>query len=266
VTSVLAILQKNSSLCLLICLSIISACSNKEQRATGQSDQAKIVKEKETTNNITHHQKLNSSNAVEFFLDYGAAHSESTVLVSTDFGDIKIQLFDDTPMHRSNFIFLAKRGYFNTTWFHRVSEGHVIQAGNSDSETTAKKRKEIGSYSLPSEMTDHNYHEYGAVAAARSYKRNPNKRSNPFEFYISLGQKFSVGQLKAMEDKYELEFTNEQMKLYSTKGGSPHLDHEHTVFGRVIEGMDVVERISRVEVDSGEWPLSNVPITVKVLP
>jgi len=205
----------------------------------------------------------NDQEAQAYLKSYGQSNPENIVVIETAFGKIKIRLYQNTPLHRANFIYLVKEHqYFNGTWFHRVSPGHVIQAGNNDEYTLKALRDRIGKYQLAPERLGLNYHQYGAVAMARSYKNNPEKKSDPFEFYINLGKRYSQGQLDLMEKEYGIDLSPEQRALYTEKGGSPHLDLEHTVIGEVISGMEVVEAISKVETDKGEWPLSNVPIEV----
>ncbi len=209
--------------------------------------------------------KITSENARAFLKKYARKHPEDEVLISTSFGDIRIRLYKNTPLHRANFLYLTRQGYFDGTWFYRVSEGHVIQAGNTDSQQTINSRNAIGDFLVPSEIVANNYHKSGAVAAARSYSSNPQKNSDPFEFYIVLGNAYSRAELKLLAEKHDLDLSQEQLEFYNNRPGAPHLDGQHTVFGEVISGMDVVEEISRVRVDEGEWPLHNIPIEVQVL-
>ncbi len=209
--------------------------------------------------------KLSFKNATTFLKEYGEEHNSDEVLIHTDMGDIGIRLYRNTPLHRASFLYLCEQDYFDGTWFYRVSEGHVIQAGNTDGRKTQQKRDAIGEYMIPPELDNRNYHKKGAVAAARPYKGNPDKYSDPYEFYISLGRQYNRGQLLRLAKKHEISFTEDQLNFYSQTPGSPHLDGEHTVFGEVISGMEVVEKISKVKVDAGEWPMRDIPITVEVV-
>lgn len=209
-------------------------------------------------------EKLSEENAAQFLKKYGNHHSANRAVIKTEFGDITIRLYDDTPYHRANFLFLTNTEYFDDTWFYRVSKDHVVQAGNTDSPETVKKRRNMGEYKVPSEIDAGHFHKYGAVAAARSYYQNPEKVSDPYEFYIVLGKAYNRKELKLLAEKHELDFSEAQLDFYENKRGAPHLDGQHTVFGEVIDGMDVVEEINKVDVDEGEWPLMNIPIDVEI--
>lgn len=207
----------------------------------------------------------NDQEAQAFLTEYGKANPERDLLIETAFGSIHIRLYENTPLHRANMIFLVKEHhYFDGTWFHRVSPGHVVQGGNNDELDLQKLRKKIGSYKIKPEAIESNYHGYGTVAMARSYKKNPDKKSDPFEFYITLGQRYSNGQLDAFEKEYDIALNAEQRQLYQEKGGSPHLDAEHSVIGYVVSGMEVIEAISKVDTDKGEWPLNNIPLKISL--
>ncbi len=182
--------------------------------------------------------EITNENVVSFLTEYGKNNPETKVLISTRFGEIEIELFKDTPLHRANFIYLVKQHYFNETFFHRVVPNFIIQAGNSDLTSTQKKRAKLGKdYLLPSEVIPQRLHEYGTVSGAKEYRENPDNRTAPYEFFIFLGPKSST----------------------------THLNGKYTIFGKVTKGMDVVEEISKVEADDGDWPLSNIYITAKVI-
>ena len=173
--------------------------------------------------------KLNSKSAMEFFLEYDKHHKENKVRITTDFGDIDILLYNDTKFHRSNFIWLTKQGYFNDTQFYRVIENFMIQAGNSDDIKTAKKRGHIGRYLLPPDTKRGYKHNRGVISMPSSDIRNPHKLASPYEFFIVC-----------------------------QKGGAHFLDGDYTIFGHVTRGMDVVDKISKVEKDDGDWPDQNI--------
>jgi len=170
-------------------------------------------------------------NAMEFFLEYEKHHKENKVRLTTDFGTIDILLFEETKFHRANFIYLTKRGYFNNTQFYRVINNFIVQAGNSDDKKTAKKRAEIGRYLLPTDTNRGFTHERGVISMPSGEIDNPYKLASHFEFFIIQQQ-----------------------------GGSHFLDGDYTVFGKVIKGMDVVDKIAAVKTDEADWPLKNVYI------
>ncbi|RDK87125.1 peptidylprolyl isomerase [Marinirhabdus gelatinilytica] len=197
----------------------------------------KSAQENKKTNPFANYPTITNENVVGFFTQYGKENPETKVKLSTRLGDIYISLYQDTPLHRANFIFLVKNGYFSDTFFHRVVPNFIIQGGNSDLASTNKKRAAIGpTYLLPAEINGRD-HFYGSVSGAKEYRENPDKKSAPFEFFIFLGP------------------------LTSTS----HLNGNYTVFGKVTKGMEVVEEISKLESDDGEWPLQNVYITAQVV-
>ena len=180
---------------------------------------------------------LNDSNVMEFLLDYDKTHKENTVRITTDFGTIDIKLFEETKFHRSNFIYLTNKKYFNDTQFYRVIQNFVIQGGNSDDRETYIKRRNIGKYLLPNDYDKGFKHHRGMVSMPSKNVDNPYKKASPFEFFIVQQQ-----------------------------GGAHHLNGDYTIFGTVIRGMDVVDKIAAVPTDASDWPLQNVYIkTVEIL-
>lgn len=171
-----------------------------------------------------------------FLKKYGKENPETKVRIKTRFGNIEVELFEDTPLHRANFIMLVKNGYFNSTQFHRVSPGFVVQGGNNDTKTTARNRQGIGRYLLPNEALPQHPHVRGAFSAAKYSEQNISKASSPFEFFIVQDHR-----------------------------GAPHIDGEHTVFGRVTKGMDVVDKMNQVTVDASEWPEENIYMEIEII-
>ncbi|WP_405606042.1 peptidylprolyl isomerase [Polaribacter sp. Asnod1-A03] len=214
----------------LIFISIFYQC--KEEKKV-EIPKKEIKKEKKV---IKRWDSLNSKNVEAFFTEYEKKNKETKVVIKTKFGDIKLRLYDDTPIHRANFIFLTKIKYFNTTEFYRVAKNFVIQGGNSDETYTKQQRRLYGNYLIKPEFRKNRTHKYGALAATRYWEDNPNKLSNPFEFYIVHNRK-----------------------------GAHHLDNEHTVFGEVISGFDTMDKISKVKVGVDEWPTNDIHMTVEIL-
>jgi peptidyl-prolyl cis-trans isomerase A (cyclophilin A) len=172
---------------------------------------------------------VTDKNVMEFLVDYGKKNTENTLRIITDYGSIDILLFKNTKFHRANFVYLAKKKYFNNTQFYRVISNFVIQGGNSDDRITLKKRQAIGKYLLPNDYDKGYKHDSGMLSMPSKNIENPYKKASPFEFFI-----------------------------VQQKGGAHHLDGDYTVFGKVIKGMEIVDRIAAVPTDASDWPLQNV--------
>lgn len=174
---------------------------------------------------------LTDKNAMEFFLEYDKHHKENKVRITTDFGSIDILLFNETKFHRSNFIYLTKLHYFDNTQFYRVVNNFIIQGGSTDDPKVIKKRKAIGRYLLPPDTKRGFKHDRGVISMPSSEIKNPHKLASPYEFFI-----------------------------VQKPGGSYHLDGDYTIFGKVIKGMDVVDKIAAQKTDDGDWPIHNIYI------
>jgi len=164
--------------------------------------------------------KLNEENSIEFFFEYQKGLKENKVKLTTSMGSFTVQLYDNVPYHKANFIFLTRQGYFDGTQFHRVVKNFIIQGGNADDDITANKRRKLGRYLLPPDTRKGYKHHRGTISMPSSEINNPHKLASPYEFFIVV-----------------------------TKPGSYHLDGGFTPFGKVIQGMDVVDKINAVEVN-----------------
>ncbi|MFI5185974.1 MAG: peptidylprolyl isomerase [Chitinophagales bacterium] len=188
------------------------------------------------------------------------------VLLQTNYGDIVVRLSDSTPLHRDNFLKLVKTGYYDSVLFHRVIKNFMIQAGDPESKN-AKPGEPLGNggpgYRIPAEFRTTLFHKKGVIAAARD--NNPEKASSGSQFYIVQGKKFTDAGLDSVE-VYRLngrKIPPEQREVYKTMGGTPHLDQNYTVFGEVVKGLDVVDKIAAVATSKGnnmDRPLEDVRI------
>ena len=241
----------------------------------------------------------------------------SKVKIQTMLGDITVRLYDETPIHRDNFLKLAREGYYDGTLFHRVIKGFMIQGGDPDSKgAPAGKMLGVGGpdYTLEAEIKSDIFHKRGALAAARQGDEvNPERRSSGSQFYIVWGDVYNEGQLRQfskqlrmqkvqsafnalaaehkaeimqmrrdrnraglqeLQDKLVAEaeskvgkdgLTEEQLQLYSTLGGTPHLDGQYTVFGEVEDGLDVVEMIQGTATGRADRPLDDIEMRMVVV-
>jgi len=171
-----------------------------------------------------------------FSLNTQKKNKENKVRIQTKYGEIDILLFDDTPYHRSNFIYLTKKKYFDGTYFHRIVKDFIIQGGNSDSYEISKRRKNIGKYLLPPDTKKGFRHDRGVVSMPSSDIENPYKLASPYEFFI-----------------------------VQSKNGAYHLDKDYTPFGKVIRGINVVDKINSLETDNRDWPFENIKIKVSII-
>ena len=200
-----------------------------------------------------------------------AQEKETLVLIETDKGKIKVKLFDETPKHRDNFIKHVKEHLYDGLLFHRVIKQFMIQGGDINSKD-APMDKHLGDgeldYTLPAEFVYPQYfHRRGALCAARMPDdENPEKASSPNQFYIVTGKYYTEMELNTMEAEKGITLTEEQRKAYMLEGGAPHLDGNYTVFGQVIEGMKVVDKIQFVDTNEEDRPTKNIAIkTMKII-
>jgi len=253
-------------------------------------------------------------------------YSKETILISTPYGNMKVKLFKETPLHRDNFIKLVKQGFYDSLLFHRVINNFMIQGGDPDSklanDTAALGYGDVD-YWVPAEINKKLYHKKGMLAAAREDdETNPNKESSGSQFYIVMGKTFDSAALRKMElrvnrsliqkinyniafsgkskelqkyfmrlstqektdslkivsrqltdpvsiDRYNktphFTFTAEQKKTYATLGGTPHLDMGYTIFGEIIEGLDVIDKSAAVKTDKNDRPKENVRMKIEII-
>ncbi len=188
----------------------------------------------------------------------------------TSQGKITLRLYDETPLHRDNFMKLVENHTYDGLLFHRVIKNFMVQAGDPKSRD-AKPGQPLGDgtlgYTVPAEFRPELIHKRGALCAARQGDQvNPKKASSATQFYIVQGQVWDDKTLDMMEQRFGKKFTAEQRKVYTTMGGTPHLDGDYTVFGEVVDGMEVVNKISDLPCDRMDRPVEDVKIiSVKVI-
>lgn len=198
---------------------------------------------------------------------YAAKPKHQYVRISTSKGECIIMLYNQTPLHRDNFLKLAKEKFYDGTLFHRVIQNFMIQGGDPDSRTAvsgaALGEGDVG-YTIPAEFRDSLFHKKGVLAAARD--NNPEKASSGCQFYIVQGKTYTDEQLDAIETKrLQFKLPAAHRAVYKTLGGSPHLDRNYTAFGEVVKGLDLVDSIAVVKTDEKDRPVADVKMEVSIL-
>jgi cyclophilin family peptidyl-prolyl cis-trans isomerase len=198
---------------------------------------------------------------------FAAKPKNQYVRIKTDMGECIIKLYNETPLHRDNFVKLAKTHVLDGTIFHRVIKDFMIQGGDPDSKT-AKPGAALGEASVgenvPAEFRDSLFHKKGVLAAARD--DNPEKSSSGSQFYLVQGKVFTDEQLDAVEtNRIKAKIPTWQREVYKTLGGVPHLDRNYTVYGEIVKGLDLVDKVAAVATGENDRPVVDVKMTVSLL-
>jgi cyclophilin family peptidyl-prolyl cis-trans isomerase len=194
------------------------------------------------------------------------APTSCMVEIETPFGNMVVSLSNSTPKHRDNFIKLVEEGYYENLLFHRVIAGFMIQGGDPNSRgAQPEDRLGVGGpgYTVPAEFVDTMVHVKGALAAARS--NNPMKESSGSQFYIVQGKPYTEDQLEKVGAMKGLSYSKEQKEIYSTNGGTPQLDNEYTVFGQIVKGLDVIDKIAASQTGLSDRPVKDVTMKMRIV-
>ncbi|MET3113121.1 cyclophilin family peptidyl-prolyl cis-trans isomerase [Pedobacter sp. CG_S7] len=202
-----------------------------------------------------------------FSITFAKKPENKYIKITTIHGEFLIKLYNETPLHRDNFIKLAKKGFYNGTIFHRVIKDFMLQGGDPDSKKAASGVTlgggDVG-YTIPAEFRDNLFHKKGVLAAARD--DNPLKASSGCQFYLVQGKKFTDEQLDSLENKrLHFKLPLNQRQVYKTIGGTPHLDRNYTVYGEIVRGIELIDQIAAVNTDEGNRPVTDEKMTVTVL-
>lgn len=205
--------------------------------------------------NIAHAQKSKNTNN---------NNNEIMIQIETTKGKITVKLYNETPLHRDNFVKLVKEKYYDGLLFHRVISTFMIQGGDPDSRN-ANPEQQLGNggpnYTIPAEFNSTFIHKKGVLAAARTGDNmNPKKESSGSQFYIVQGKAYDENELNYISSKTGINYTKEQKEIYKTLGGTPHLDGAYTVFGEVVDGLAIIDSIAAVETNGSNRPKEDIKI------
>lgn len=236
-----------STLCIVAIFTTTLGCSNAQPTAEVQADSSEQLTPPGDTTSV----------------------KEALVKIVTDYGTMTVKLYNETPLHRDNFLKLVKQGFYDSLIFHRVIRNFMIQGGDPESKK-ASASQPLGNggpgYTIPAEIRPGLIHKKGALSAARMGDAvNPSKASSGSQFYLVQGVVYPIEQLNSAEQQNGFRFTHQQKEAYSTIGGTPHLDNGYTVFGEVIEGLEVIDAIAAVTTAPGDRPVKDVRMKMMVV-
>jgi peptidyl-prolyl cis-trans isomerase B (cyclophilin B) len=191
------------------------------------------------------------------------------VEITTPFGKMVVELSDKTPLHRDNFIKLVEEGFYEDLLFHRVIDGFMLQGGDPESRGAAPNAM-LGSggpgYQIPAEFDQELAHVKGALAAARTGDAvNPERKSSGSQFYIVSGRPVSNEDLDGMQNRKGITYSSSTREAYLRDGGVPFLDADYTVFGQVVEGMDVIDKIAAAKTNGRDRPTEDITMKMRVI-
>ena len=199
-------------------------------------------------------------NVVFSYNSFSQGEDQVKVLITTDYGNMTVVLYNETPQHRDNFVKLVNEGWYEGSPFHRIIGKFMIQGGQN-----ADGRLDPG-YKVPAEFVTGKFHKKGALAAARQPDQvNPEKASSGSQFYIVQGNVMDEQTLSTFETRMGTKYSAEQIEAYTTIGGTPHLDGDYTVFGELIGGFEVIDKIAAIKTDKGNKPINDVTMSMKVI-
>jgi cyclophilin family peptidyl-prolyl cis-trans isomerase len=199
---------------------------------------------------------ITQSNIKEVLTRYGKSNSENEVFIDTDFGTMHLRLYEETPLHRANFIKLIKEGHYEDADFYRIVYQFMIQGGDPDHQLP---------YMIPAEFNTKYIHKKGALSMARQDEENPELQSSSTEFFIVQGSTYADYQVADEMSNLKLTLTPEQRDIYMKQGGYMSLDQKYTVFGEVVEGLDVIDKIASVKVYNEDKPMKKIPFKIRVV-
>jgi cyclophilin family peptidyl-prolyl cis-trans isomerase len=198
---------------------------------------------------------ITRDNVRDVLTRYGRENPENQVVMETSFGKMRIRLYDDTPLHRANFVKLIKEGHYENAEFYRIIFQFMIQGGDADNQLD---------YMIPSEFNKKYIHKKGALSMARQDEDNPELQSSSTEFFIIHGGKYADYQISDELENLGITITDEQREIYMTQGGYMSLDQQYTVFGEVVEGLEVIEKIAEVKTYSEDKPVKKIPVKISL--